>query len=163
MPAPPVVNASRVQKAAFLKVIAEKGNLTVAAEVVGVDRTNHYYWLRSDPEYRAAFEDAKASATERLEAEAWRRAAEGVEKPTGWHKGEAGGTVREYSDVLLIFLLKAHNPQKYRDQQPLGAQGPLEIVVRDETTDGRARQLASAAVPYALEGPVQDAEVVDVE
>ena len=39
-----------------------------------------------------------------------------MEKPTGWYKGEAGGYVTEYSDTLLIFLLKALRPEKFRER-----------------------------------------------
>ncbi len=41
---------------------------------------------------------------------------EGVEEPVRWYKGEAGGMVRKYSDVLLIFLLKGLRPDKYKDR-----------------------------------------------
>ncbi len=41
-----------------------------------------------------------------LEDEVTRRAVEGVEEPAGWYKGKSGGTVRRYSDTLLIFRLK---------------------------------------------------------
>ena len=51
-----------------------------------------------------------------LEAEAHRRAVEGVEEPVGWYKGQAGGTVRRYSDVLLMFLLKGVLPERYKDR-----------------------------------------------
>ena len=37
-------------------------------------------------------------------------------RPAGWYKGKAGGTVREYSDLLLIFLLKGMRPEKYRER-----------------------------------------------
>ena len=49
------------------------------------------------------------------EVEARRRAVEGVEEPVGWFQGTPGGTVRKYSDTLLIFLLKGARPHKYRD------------------------------------------------
>ena len=32
-----------------------------------------------------------------------------------FHKGEQCGVVREYSDTLMIFLLKARDPAKYRE------------------------------------------------
>ena len=51
-------------------------------------------------------------AADILEDEVDRRAVEGVEKPVGWHKGKPGGYVREYSDTLLIFLLKGDRPEK---------------------------------------------------
>jgi hypothetical protein len=49
-----------------------------------------------------------------LEDEARRRAYEGWEEPV-WHKGVNCGTVRKFSDTLLIVLLKAHMPEKYRE------------------------------------------------
>ncbi len=53
---------------------------------------------------------AKEEVADLLEAEAWRRAVEGVEKPVGWYKGKPGGYVREYSDTLLIFPLRGLRP-----------------------------------------------------
>ena len=51
-----------------------------------------------------------------VESEAFKRAAFGVRKPAGWYKGKPGGYVREYSDILAIFLLKGLRPEKYRDR-----------------------------------------------
>ena len=79
-------------------------------EVANVGRSTHYRWLQQDPEYRKAVDIAKEEAADNLEAEAYRRAVEGVEKPVGWYKGKPGGYAREYSDVLLMFLLKAQPP-----------------------------------------------------
>ena len=101
---------------AFLAAFRETGNVRLACEVAKVGRSSHYRWLDKDPEYREAFELAKEDAADILEAEAYRRAVEGVEKPVGWYKGKPGGTVREYSDILLIFLLKALRPEKYRER-----------------------------------------------
>ena len=50
-----------------------------------------------------------------LEDEARRRALQGVEKPV-FREGRQVGTVTEYSDTLLIFLLKARRPEKFRDR-----------------------------------------------
>ena len=46
-----------------------------------------------------------------LELEARRRAYEGVEKPV-FHAGEECDFIRQYSDVLMMFLLKAHRPDR---------------------------------------------------
>ena len=62
------------------------------------------------------FEEASEDAADSLEAEARRRAVEGVEEPVGWYKGQAGGVVRKYSDTLLIFLLKGRRPELYRER-----------------------------------------------
>ena len=49
-------------------------------------------------------------------------ARDGVEE-TVWHRGVAVGTVRRYSDQLLMFLLRAHQPALYREKYvaPAGA------------------------------------------
>ena len=71
---------------------------------------------------------AQECAADVLEAEACRRAVEGVEKPVGWYKGEPGGYVREYSDILTIFLLKGLRPEKYRDRVEMrGALAHIDI------------------------------------
>ncbi len=63
-----------------------------------------------------------------LESEANRRAVEGVEKPVGWHRGQPGGYVRDYSDTLLIFLLKGLRPEKYQERlELLGALANLNL------------------------------------
>ena len=107
------------QQRAFLAAFRETGNVRLACEAAKVGRSSHYRWLEKDPEYSEAFDLTKEDAADLLEAEAVRRAVEGVEKPAGWYKGVAGGTVREYSDVLLILLMKAVRPEKFRDRQEI--------------------------------------------
>jgi hypothetical protein len=55
-----------------------------------------------------------AFGTAALEGEAVRRAYHGVEEPV-FCKGVQCGVVRKYRDKLLMFLLKARNPAKYRE------------------------------------------------
>ena len=87
------------------------GIIRRACKVVGVGRQTYYDWMDASPEYRAAFEAAKEDAADSLEAELYRRAVKGVKKAVGWYKGVAGGYVREYSDLLLMFQLKAMRPE----------------------------------------------------
>ena len=58
-----------------------------------------------------------------LEDEAVRRAKDGVEKPV-YQGGKLVGHVQEYSDTLLIFLLKGARPEKYRDRVQQELSGP---------------------------------------
>ena len=95
--------------------------MRLACKGAGVGRSSHYRWREKDSEYRAALDLAKEDATEVLEAEAFRRAVEGVEEQVGWYRGVAGGTVRRYSDVLLIFLLKRG---RRRNPPPAGSPRP---------------------------------------
>lgn len=100
-------------RAAFLAAYGELGNIKQAAARAGISRDTHYAWL-ADEAYAKAFESAREEAVESLEAEARRRAVEGCERPV-YQGGEQVGTVREYSDTLLIFLLKGAAPGKYRE------------------------------------------------
>lgn len=102
------------KKAAFLKAFGVAGTILHAAAAVGIDRHTHYNWLKSDPEYAAAFAEAEVGVTELLEHEAVRRAKDGVEEPV-FHDGAIVGHKLKYSDLLMIFLLKARAPQKYRE------------------------------------------------
>lgn len=73
-----------------------------------------YAHRSDDPEFKARWDDAVEQAIQVLEQEAHRRAAIGVRRPV-FQSGKLVGTVTEYSDTLLIFLLKANRPHKYRD------------------------------------------------
>jgi len=78
-----------------------------------------YEWQEHDAEFAAAFHIAEEQATERLEKEAWRRAVDGspYERTSYWH-GEPVGTDRkiEYSDNLMMLLLRARKPDVYREK-----------------------------------------------
>lgn len=115
------------KKRLFLEAFSRVGTIKHAAEAAGVDRHSHHLWLQKDPEYAAAFAEAEEQAVEVLEREMRRRAVEGVEEPV-WHKGEQVGSVRKYSDVLLIFALKAARPERYRDNHRVELAGTVTHV-----------------------------------
>lgn len=106
------------KKRAFLAAYAEMGVVTRSAKIAQINRCTHNAWLNeegeSGDEYRAAFEDAKRDANDALESEARRRAIGGVDKPF-YYQGELVETTKQYSDVLLIFLMKAADPGRFRD------------------------------------------------
>jgi hypothetical protein len=110
------------KKRAFLVAYAETGSIPQACEACKIHRSSEWLW-RSD----AAFVEAKAVAwqlaAEKLEAEAFRRAHDGVEEPV-YQGGAEVGRVRKYSDTLLIFLLKGAKPNTYRDQWKGEISGP---------------------------------------
>jgi hypothetical protein len=102
------------KKRAFLTKFSQTGSVTVSADAAHMPRCQHYTWLETDPDYVRAFADAQDRYTEQLETEADRRAVEGTLKPVFW-QGHQVGSVREFSDVLLIFRLKGLRPNTYRD------------------------------------------------
>jgi hypothetical protein len=84
------------------------------------------------------------------EAEAWRRAVEGVERPIV-SGGKVVTTVREYSDALLIFLLKGRRPAKYARFEVTGAGGGPVMVQTDDSPERLAAVLELAARVGLLE------------
>lgn len=118
------------KKRAFLAAFSVFGIVGSAARLAEVDRRTHYNWLKTDPDYAAAFAEAKDDAADKLEEEVWRRAVKGVPKlivyrgePVLVHEdlGDANSRLvplieQQYSDVLAIFMLKALRPEKYCDR-----------------------------------------------
>ena len=51
----------------------------------------------------------------------------GVPKPV-YYQGKLIGHVPHYSDALLMFLLRAHRPEIYRDRQAAAAEEPMEFL-----------------------------------
>jgi hypothetical protein len=113
---------SRQLKKAFIESFRMHGNVTTAARLVGIHRTVIYSWQEKDEAFLQEFRQAEIEATETMEAEAYRRAVKGTAEPV-FHQGAAVGTVQKYSDTLLIFMLKARNPGKYRDNNNTGQSG----------------------------------------
>ena len=134
---------------AFLAAYAEVGNITKAAKMAEITRDAHYKWLANDSDgtYVAAFKEAEEQAIEKLEQEARRRAVEGMKRKKFDSKGnpvidpETGQQYEEYeySDTLLIFLLKGAKPEKYRENRNIaltGANGgPVQVQTFRELTD----------------------------
>ncbi len=124
-----------MRQGAFLAAYAKTARINRAAEAAEVDRSTHYDWLANDPEYSDMFIKARAMAAQQLEDEAVRRAVEGCDRPLG----VAGQVVqvREFSDTLLIFLLKGMMPEKYRERSSVEHSGPggaplLDLTAVDE-------------------------------
>ena len=111
------------KRAEFLEALSELCNVSRACKVVGVARRTVYQWRENDPDFDQEFVRARRVGAEALEDEAVRRAHEGVEKRV-FYKGELVDTVREYSDTLLIFLLKGAKPEVYKDRVANELSGP---------------------------------------
>ena len=124
----PAQYKKRELQAAFLQAFQTVCTVTKAAAKAGIGRRTHYDWLKADPSYAAQFEDLEQAVTETLEQEVIRRASKGTLKPV-FYQGKTCGQIREYSDTLLIFLLKARRPETYRDRSDVNStiQGSLEV------------------------------------
>lgn len=144
----------------FLTELARTGIVGNAAAAAGVDRSTTWRW-RKDPAFEELVVAALEEAADRIEAEARRRAVEGVDVPV-IHKGmptylyelderglprldennrpilrlDANGqpmvlTTKSYSDGLLVKLLGAFKPERYRENSRMeltGANGgPVDL------------------------------------
>lgn len=98
----------------MLEVLRATANVTKAAQAIGVSRQTAHDWRAQDVQFAKAWDDAINTAMEAAEGELYRRAVEGTLKPVFYQGGECG-EIREYSDTLLMFMLKGHKPEKYRD------------------------------------------------
>ncbi len=99
----------------FLETLAATCNVSKSAQAVGVSTVTVYKTRRKDEAFAMEWEQAIEAGTATLEAEAMRRAFDGVDEPV-FYQGEIVGHVRKYSDNLAMFLLKAHAPEKYRER-----------------------------------------------
>lgn len=71
-------------------------------------------------------------------------------------------TIQKYSDTLAIFLLKAHDPDKYRDNSKVELAGSLDLRrLTDDELDEELAQLAVLEAAGAL-GKAQDDDCADL-
>ena len=107
------VHHTQRTRARVIQEFRRCGRVDLACASQGVDRTSHYNWLK-DAKYKAAFEEARDEVNGLLEDEAVRRAYHGTMKPVSI----AGQLVMvtEFSDQLLMFLLKCRNRPVFGDR-----------------------------------------------
>ena len=114
------------KQATFLDALRQGYSISHAAMLTGLSRETMYRARRRDPAFAAAWDDAAESGADRLEDEALRRAVEGhrtektVTSAGRVLRDEHGNVLKDvtvdYSDTLLIFLLKGRRPDKYAER-----------------------------------------------
>jgi hypothetical protein len=117
----------------FLAHLAVTADVTASAKAAGYSRRSVYEWKETDEVWRDRWEEAWHMGVDALEEEALRRGVEGVLEPV-WHKGEIVGHRRNYSDNLLMFMLKGRRPGTFRDNASIEHSGqagtPLDFNVK---------------------------------
>lgn len=103
------------KRQAFLDALAETASVFAACRESGLARRTAYDWRAEDPDFAAAWDKALDIGTDALEDEATRRAFHGYDEPVHY-KGKATSAIRKYSDTLLIFMLKARRPERFKER-----------------------------------------------
>lgn len=115
-------------KARFLRILraqmAESPptyNASVAAKGTGYDRGTVYTWAEKDAEFAAAWHTIHEEFADLLEATAQARAITG-------------------SDLLIIFLLKALRPEKYRERYEQTGSSEIRVTYTNDWRSGSSPQ-----------------------
>ena len=134
----------------FLEALAAGWAVRHAATLTTHGFQRWYELREADEGFAAAWAEAVEQGTQALEDEARRRAVEGWLEPV-FQQGEQVGTVRKYSDQLLMLLLRGRRPAVYRESAP--ASGSVVVVINERqlgevdvngapgVVEGRAREL----------------------
>ena len=121
---------------------------------------------RLDPDFSAQWDEALDTSMDILEDAAHERAVDGVEEDV-YHKGIVVGQKLRYSDGLLTTLLKANNPDKYRDNSKLDVNvgGGFGIAILPSTQKSAIEWEAQAAIVHKNQDDLMDKteEIVDAE
>jgi len=128
----------------FLEKLAKLSNVSAAARAAKITREYAYQYRYENEDFAKAWQDALSEATENAEGELYRRAVHGTLEPV-YQSGEKAGSIRRYSDTLLIFLLKAHRPEKYREitrSELTGPNGtPIQVQAKPDLSKLTAEEL----------------------
>lgn len=129
-------------KATIVAELARCFAPTSTAHAVGISYECYRQHYHGDPDFRAAVEDARRTYADSLRMEVHRRAIVGWTVPV-FHRGKKVGSVRRYSDRLLLRHIAAFDPS-YRSAS-----------VVDQTTRTDDRVASTRAVITHLPAELQ--------
>ncbi len=135
-------SSARDWQTPFLEKLAGCGNVSRACKAAKIERSTAYRLRAQDPDFKKAWDESLIIAVGLLEDEAWRRAREGWMEPV-FQKGAQVGQVRKFSDQLLMFLLRAHDPDKYRETVNQHHSGSIDVRRAEELSDDELAAIAS--------------------
>lgn len=121
----------------FIKQLAVNGNVRNACEKSGVARQTAYDRKDKDPEFARAWQEAVEMACDTLEEAAFNRA-------------------KNYSDTLMIFLLKSHRPDKYREKRETKVDLKADVTMKDSPQSVEAQRQYILGVLSNLEKMIED-------
>jgi len=135
----------------FLEYLAQGVSIAKSIKLTGCSQSLVYNERTSNPEYAKKWDEARCKGAYALEEEAWRRAVEGVPEDI-YHRGQVVGTRINYSDTLLIFLLKGLFPERYSDKRHIfhDSKIPMQFSLGIERDDTDQDELLAQSNPQKV-------------
>ena len=131
----------------FLQELLVDGNVVRVCRELGLDRPWMYRQRNKYPQFKQAWDEAVVIGVDALVDEARRRAM-GTDEPVFDKDGNEVATRRQYSDVLLMFLIKGHRPE-YRDRQQVDVEvGDKLSNLAQRLINAQERMRSSASSSY---------------
>lgn len=132
----------------WLKAYAEEGSVRGASRKAKIVSAYHYRWLKENPDYSAAYQQAREMYSDIAEGEIRQRGIAGWEKPLHYKGKLTGDKIREYSDTLALAVIKALKPE-YRDGQQI-AVGPAKIAIEIVNSAGNLTPGSTGSIEVNL-------------
>jgi len=138
-PAPqPQRGPSATSLKSFLHFLGRSGSVTFAALQSKLDRRTVYRLKANDEQFAAQWDEALNLGIDRLQDDAMQRALNGSERHL-WRNGKQVGSVLQYDNKLLQFLLRAHRPEIYSEKRQSAAPPlPFDLAQRLAASAPRA-------------------------
>lgn len=122
-PLPHGVKDSPERRKLFLDQLALGKSPAYACKAADIGYSTAHQWRKDDPEFAAQWLDAVEHGVDLLEDECRRRAYDGYDKPV-FQGGEQVGVVREFSDTLMVLMMKGRRKAVFSERTELtGADG----------------------------------------
>lgn len=109
----------------FIAALADTGCVVEAARAAGMSPMSCYRLRRESPQFAAAWEAALPHAARRLVDLAFDRVIHGSDEPIFDKAGHRIGRRMRHNDRLLMFLLRAYMPERFRHAHQ-SVRGPAE-------------------------------------
>lgn len=149
---------------AFIEALADTGSVATAAQHVGMSESSAYR-LRRAPGAEAfdrAWSAAIEAASKKLLDAAFERALVGTDEPVFDRDGNRVGRRLRQSDRLLMFLLRAYGPDRFRDVGPDRITAPAATPVAEALVHLHPEPPAAPAALMAPDDLAVALEVADI-
>lgn len=127
------------QKNAFLASLRQIPVVAAACMAANISRAWAYRLRKSDPSFALEWDEAIEEGVEAAEIEMHRRGVIGYPGRPVVHKGRVVREITEYSDALLLAWVRAHRPDKYRDNSKIelhnGVKDPSKMTEEEVTAE----------------------------